>query len=163
MTTPTLDNVPLLTNAYHVGVRVADLEQAMREFEAFAGLTWCSVQTRQQRVWTPRDGAFTTPLRFTYSAQGPMHVELLQGELGTMWDAGAGAGLHHTGVWVDDVAAETERLTSTGWSLVAAYSAPEDGFGVFTYVESASGFVLELVDVAVQPMFERWWNGGELA
>jgi Glyoxalase/Bleomycin resistance protein/Dioxygenase superfamily len=162
MATATPVNVPLLTNAYHVGVRVVDLERAMRELDTFAGLTWCSVQDRQQRVWTHRDGAFTTPLRFTYSAQGPVHVELLQGEPGTVWDAGAGAGLHHTGVWVDDVGAETGRLVEAGWSLAAAQAPPEDGFGFFTYVQAADGFILELVDVALRPMFERWWDGGPL-
>ena len=87
------------TGAFHVGIRVVDLEQGMEDLGSDLGVTWCRVQERDQRLWTPEGGAITTRLRFTYSAEGPLHLELLQGQPGTIWDAGAGAGLHHTGVW----------------------------------------------------------------
>ena len=32
-----------------------------------------------------------------------------------------------------------------------------------TYVQAPSGYILELVSTVVQPMFERWWAGGDLA
>ena len=32
-----------------------------------------------------------------------------------------------------------------------------------TYVQAPSGYILELVSTIVQPMFERWWAGGDLA
>jgi len=54
---------------YHVGVRVVDLEAAMAELGAALGITWASVVEREQQAWTPADGAFTTPLRFTYCAK----------------------------------------------------------------------------------------------
>ena len=92
-----------------------------------------------------------------------MHVELLQGQPGTIWDAGEGAGLHHTGVWSDDVQGETDGLIDAGWTMIGAQRPPEEGYGTMTYVESPAGFVLELVDSAVRPMFERWWAGGPLS
>jgi len=153
---------PPLAGAYHVGVRVADLEVAMRELGDATGLTWCTIQERDQQVWTPNRGTHTSPLRFTYSSEGPFHLELLQGAPDSIWDGSAGPGLHHTGVWVDDVAAETDTLVAAGWSLAAAQQAPEDGFGFFTYVQAPTSFIVELVDVALRPRFERWWAGGEL-
>ncbi len=162
MSMPPQDRPAPLANAYHVGVRVADLEQAMRELGVPGQLTWCSIQQRDQQVWTPQHGSRTTPLRFTYSAEGPFHVELLEGAVGSIWDASLGPGLHHTGAWVDDVVAETGRLVESGWSVVASQLAPEAGFGVFSYVQASTGFLVELVDVAVRGRFERWWAGGEL-
>ena len=135
----------------------------MKELETSLGVAWCTVEEREQRVWTPAEGAFRTPLRFTYSMTGPLHIELLQGQPGTIWDAGDGEGLHHTGVWSENVRSETDALVSSGWTLLAAQLGPEDGYGMMTYVRSPWGFVLELVNVTVRPMFERWWAGAPLA
>jgi hypothetical protein len=146
-----------------VGIRVVDLEAAMADLGPAIGVTWCQVQERDQRIWSPEGGATTTPLRFTYSAEGPVHLELLQGQPGTIWDAGAGVGLHHSGVWSEDVKGESDALVSEGWTMLAAQLPPEDGYGAMSYVASPSGFVLELVRTVVRPMFERWWAGGPLA
>ena len=91
---------------FHTGVRVPDLDKAMAELGGTLGLTWATPVEWQQPVWTPEAGAHTFPLRFTYSCEGPMHVELLDGAPGSPWDAGATPGAHHLGVWVDDVPAE---------------------------------------------------------
>ena len=151
------------SRCYHIGVRVPNLEVAMAEMGADLGLTWCSVQERQQDVWTPTTGAVKVPLRFTYSAEGPQHLELLEGAPGTIWDGRKQPGIHHTGVWVDDVAAETNALLAKGWTLAAAGRSPEDGFGAFTYVVPPSGLIVELVWSAISPMFDRWFAGGALA
>lgn len=147
---------------YHLGVRVADIDAAMREMGEALGVTWCSLQQREQSLWTPAGGTTTVPLRFTYSAEGPQHIELLQGTPGSVWDGSVDAGAHHVGVWVDDVAAETASLARAGWSVVAAQRAPGDGYGAFTYVAPPSGLIVELVSSALLPMFERWWGGGPL-
>ncbi len=151
------------TRAYHIGVRVPDLDVAMAEMGADLGLTWCSVQERAQPVWTPATGDMSVPLRFTYSCEGPMHIELLEGAPGTIWDGRQQPGIHHTGVWVDDVAAETAALLAKGWTLAAAARSPEDRFGAFTYVvPPRSGLIVELVWSALSPMFDRWFAGGSL-
>jgi hypothetical protein len=66
------------------------------------------------------------------------------------------------GVWVDDVAGETERLLAAGWTLEIAQKPPADGHGAFTYARAPSGFLLEPVSSALKPMFERWWAGAPL-
>lgn len=151
------------SRTYHLGVRVPDLDVAMTEMGPTLGLTWCSVQERDQQVWTPDAGPVTVPLRFTYAAEGPMHLELLQGPPGSVWDGSGCTGAHHLGVWVDDVAAETVALVEQGWEVVAAQKEPAAGYGVFTYVAPPSGLIVELVWSAIEPMFQRWWAGGPLA
>ena len=135
----------------------------MEDLGSDLDVTWCRVQERDQRLWTPEGGRVTTRLRFTYSAEGPLHLELLQGQPGTIWDAGAGAGLHHTGRLDRRHQGGHHGLLDAGWSMVGAQLSPEDGFGAMTYVQAPSGYILELVSTVVQPMFERWWAGGDLA
>ncbi|MBJ7362716.1 MAG: VOC family protein, partial [Ilumatobacteraceae bacterium] len=96
------------SRCYHQGIRVANLDQAMTELGSSLGVTWCEVQERTQQVWTPQDGEQTIPLRFTYSAEGPQHIELLEGAPGSIWDGRENPGLHHVGVWSDDVAGQTQ-------------------------------------------------------
>ncbi len=152
------------SQAYHHGVRVPNLDTAMAELGDSLGITWCEPQQREQPVWLPGVGASTVPLRFTYSAgDGPQHIELLEGAPGSIWDGREQPGLHHMGVWSDDVAADTQRMVDLGWTVALAQRGPEDGYGSFTYVVPPTGIIVEFVWSAVRPMFERWFAGGALA
>ena len=165
VTSVTASARPLIdySRAYHQGVRVPNLEAAMAELGPALGITWCSIQEREQAAWVPGAGTVKIPLRFTYSTEGPQHVKLLEGAPGTIWDGGVEPGLHHMGVWSDDVGGDTQRALDAGWTLGIAQLAPEKGFGAFTYVRPASSkMLLELVSSQLQPMFERWWAGGPL-
>jgi catechol 2,3-dioxygenase-like lactoylglutathione lyase family enzyme len=150
------------SRCYHQGVRVPDLDAAMGELGAALGVTWCVPQERAQAVWIPGAGHVELPLRFTYSAEGPQHVELLEGPAGSIWDGREQPGLHHVGVWSDDVAAGTAALLDEGWTLRLAQRDPADGYGAFTYVQPPSGLLVELVWSGLRPMFERWFAGGQL-
>lgn len=146
---------------FHVGVRVPDLTAAMEEIGAGTGVTWAECRENPtQTLWTPTGGLEEIHLKYTYSAEGPQHIELLEGPPGTFWDGRTAPGAHHVGVWADDVTAETDRLVSLGWSLVGAQHDPGEGngFGVFTYLQPPSGLIVELVDAAVLPHFESWWS-----
>ncbi|MEY3091260.1 MAG: hypothetical protein RLZZ269_1070 [Actinomycetota bacterium] len=148
--------------AYHLGIRVPDIEAAMTEMGSTLGVTWCSLQEREQSVWTPDSGSVTIPLKFTYSAEDPMHLELLEGAPGSIWDGRTSPGAHHIGVWSDDVRADTQNLVDAGWTLLMAQAEPAKGFGAFTYVQPPSGLIVELVWSAIKPMFDRWFAGGPL-
>ena len=146
---------------FHVGVRVPDLEVAMDQLGSSMGVTWAEPRENPaQTLWTPQHGLQELHLKFTYSAEGPQHLELLEGPADSFWDGRNDAGAHHVGVWVDSVVAETERLLATGWTLVGAHREPSDqhGYGMFSYVQPPSGLIVELVDRAVLPHFEQWWG-----
>ena len=148
---------------YHTGIRVPDLDAAMDEMGEALGVFWAEAQDKAaQQIWTPDGGQQSVHLRFVYSCEGPQHIELLQGEPGGIWDGRDDPGVHHIGLWVDDVAVETQRCLDLGWTLAAAQSAPDDGFGAYTYVVPPSGPIVELVWSAMLPRFEAWWAGGEL-
>lgn len=147
---------------FHQGVRVPDIHAAMDELGAALGVTWAQLQERDMPIWTPERGVEVVPLKFVYSAEGPQHIELLQGTPGTFWDGRVHPGVHHVGVWADDVATETEALVAAGWTLVGAGLPPEQGYGTMTYLAPPSGLIVELVRASALPMFERWWAGGSL-
>jgi catechol 2,3-dioxygenase-like lactoylglutathione lyase family enzyme len=144
---------------FHVGIRVPDIARAMEEFAAGAGTTWAQLQHREQPVWLPGVGQTALDLYFTYSTEGPVHLELLQGPPGSVWSGAEVAGPHHLGYWVPDVPAITDRLVGEGWTLEAASRSPEEGYGNFTYVRSPAGVLVEPVASVVRPAFERWWAG----
>lgn len=86
---------------FHVGYLVPDIHAAMDDLGPSLGLKWTQVISRDdQPCWTPERGAFTCPLTFAYSTEGPQRVELIQGVAGTVWDHQGAGHLHHAGVWV---------------------------------------------------------------
>ena len=159
MTAPGFD----YSRLYHQGIRVPDMAAAMAELGPALGVTFCPPIVAQQSAWLPGIGPTTIALEFTYSMEGPQHVELLCGAPGSIWDGRDAPGLHHVGAWSDDVGAQTKQLIEEGHTLEIAQVAPEDGYGTFTYLRPPnSRFLLELVSSALLPRFERWWTGGSL-
>jgi lactoylglutathione lyase len=150
---------------YHTGIRVPDLRAAMDEIGTALGVTWAEpVHSPTQACWTPATGMQHLDLHFTYSCEGPQHIELLQGPPGSIWDGRDVPGVHHVGVWSDDVAADTDRCIAAGWSLALAAKSPDEGYGGYTYVQApGSAMLVEFVAAAALPRFERWWAGGSLS
>ena len=98
-------------NVFHVGVRVPDIDVAMAELGTNMGVTWAERRENPaQTLWTPQLGLQQLHLKYTYSAEGPQHIELLEGPAGSFWDGRNDAGAHHLGVWVQSVAEETDQL-----------------------------------------------------
>jgi catechol 2,3-dioxygenase-like lactoylglutathione lyase family enzyme len=146
-------------NLFHVGVRVPDLAAAATELGEGLGVTWAEVrESEAQQLWTPKHGAQEHRLKYTYSTEGPQHIELLEGAAGSLWDGNDRPGAHHVGIWVDDVGGETERLVESGWTLVGAHRSPADRYGIFSYLQPPGALIVELVDRAVLPHFETWWG-----
>ena len=88
--------MPIAFPPYHVTMVVDDVKAAMADMTRLFGLQWAPLQG---------DGLFT------YSLQGPPYLELLKRRDDTIFDT---AGLHHIGLWVDDVNAEAARLEAEG-------------------------------------------------
>jgi hypothetical protein len=145
----------------HVAHSVEDLDLAMRHFGESLGLIWASVQEWDMTI-SVSDEVVSTPIRFTYSRNSPPHIELIEGQPGTIW--APHRGLHHVGVWTDDLAGDALHLSQSGFSQEAAGVARSGRIpSAFTYHSSPHGMRLELVDVASRQAFDRWLAGGELS
>ena len=146
---------------FHIGIRVPNIDTAMEEMGDSLNLTWAElVENPSQVLWTPDNGQQSIPLKFVYSCEGDQHLELLEGQPGSFWDGNQNPGVHHFGVWVDDVKTETERLMGLKWELLGAARSPDKGFGNMSYLAPSNGTILELVASSNKPRFERWWAGG---
>jgi len=151
-------------DAFHTGFVVADVESARDQLASHLEATWTQVEERDMPLRGP-DGPMTVRLRFTYTTTGPHHLELLGAVPGTVWQA-AGPGhpgtiaAHHVGVWCTDLAERSRRLAADGAPLLATYDSGRDEAVGFAYHRLPSGLLLELVDVARRPGFERWFAGG---
>jgi len=146
---------------FHIGIRVPNIETAMEEMGDSLNLTWAElVENPSQGLWTPDNGKQSIPLKFVYSCEGDQHLELLEGQPGSFWDGNENPGVHHFGVWVDDVKTETERLLGLKWELLGSAKSPAEGFGNMSYLAPSNGTILELVASSNKPRFERWWAGG---
>lgn len=143
-----------LASITYMSVVVDDLDRAMLRNSAAFGLTWAQPWTGP--IHTIVGGAeATSTVTFTYSCQGPPHLELIQAVPGTVWQPGPG--LHHVGVSVDDVGVAAASLEANGFMMEVF--AADSGWA---YVRSPVGLRIELVDRASQPGFDRWLAGGNL-
>jgi len=147
---------------FHVGLVVPDIEGAMTAFGGALGLTWARVEQRPTPVQT-RAGRAAPDLRFTYSRQGPPHIELVEAVEVEPWQLPAAGALHHVGLWVDDLDAAVAALEREGSPVVASGRSRSGALFGFTYHEGPSGTLLELVDARSKPAFGRWIDGGRYA
>tara|TARA_B110000438_G_scaffold266995_1_gene281462 strand:- start:81 stop:569 length:489 start_codon:yes stop_codon:yes gene_type:complete len=150
-----------IKEVFHIGILVPNIYEAMEEMGESLNLTWTElVENHGQSIWSPENGQQSIPLKFVYSCEGPQHLEILEGSPGSFWDGKENPGVHHLGVWVDDVITETERLLALGWNLLGASKSPEEGYGNMAYLTPSSGSIVEIVNSVHKPRFERWWTGG---
>jgi catechol 2,3-dioxygenase-like lactoylglutathione lyase family enzyme len=150
---------------FHLGIRVADLEAAQRELTESIGVRWTTPAAIPMKAWAPDTGFQSYDLTISFTTDGPVHIELLHGSPGGYHDVSqGGAGLHHIGVWVDDVAKVNQELVGQGYTVELAGDTPEKGYGSFTYVRSPGGVLFEPESGlhGSKERFERWYAGGNL-
>ena len=143
-------------NIFHTGILVPDIEVAMQEMGESLRLKWVTPwRYEPMRHWTPRGMAEAT-LLITYSKQGPQHVELIQGT--GFWASSETRGVHHIGVWSDNLMEDAAALITQGWEPMAASASSEEAWGRFCYLRPPSGgMLLELVSSVIKPLMEERW------
>jgi catechol 2,3-dioxygenase-like lactoylglutathione lyase family enzyme len=150
---------------FHVGILVADMEAAQQELTSSMGVRWTTPARMPMKAWVPGEGYQKWELTISFTVEGPVHIELLHGSPGSYWDTSTrGAGIHHLGVWVDDVARANEELIRQGWAVELAGRPAEEGYGGFTYTRSPAGILLEPETTrgGAKERFDRWYAGGSL-
>jgi catechol 2,3-dioxygenase-like lactoylglutathione lyase family enzyme len=147
----------MLAPFYHVGLIVPDLAQAKRDLTATLGLSWASEQRREMPVLIG-GRSVQRDISFVYSTDGPPYVELI-GANEPPWNATDG--LHHIGMWSEDVVADMEALVAERYTVAATGLNRKGLAGGFAYLNSPTGLLVELVDTRGKASFDRWLAGGE--
>ncbi|MCL2583923.1 MAG: VOC family protein [Streptosporangiales bacterium] len=142
------------TTPFHVGIVTGDLAASMDLLSAALGVTWTAPGSGGA-VFTGTDGSRQPQPVSCISREGPIHVDLIQGEPGSIWAAAGKPRVHHFAYWTGDLAGDIQRLTAEGWRLELTLPDAEGAPTVFAYLIREDGFRLELIDEAGRDAYEK--------
>jgi hypothetical protein len=146
----------LYENLYHMGMVVTDLPAAMAEFGGQLGLTWAPVRVFSVNVSEGGGRAQRLDVPATYSRQGPPYLELIQATGDGLLGPERAGGLHHIGVFVDDVEGAVRRLEGEGMRLEMRGVAPDGTWAGPVYLANGYGLRVELGALAARDMVRGW-------
>jgi hypothetical protein len=150
--------MPLVPPPYHFGLVVPDLEAAQRELTDALHLTWARTMRRSLTLEAP-DGPTPVEVAYVYSLEGPPYLEILEQRPGTIFDR---VGLHHIGVWCDDIHAESERLDAVGWPRETVSLKPDGSWSAGLFHTADCGLRVEVVNMATSgPALLRYLSGDD--
>lgn len=148
-----------ITSPFHVGYIVADVDAAMAQISDATGVTWHPPQVFSLDI-NMNDERLGFDVRFTYSKEGPVQIEVAEGPEGTLWDASMHGGASHTGYWTSALADDIDELVGGGYRLTYSGAGDEPGPQGFAMLHSPDGLAVELIDEAMLPLFENWYETG---
>lgn len=145
----------LFPRPYHVGLVVADLDEAAERHSELFGTQWCSERRIQMEVAV--DGApMDIDLRVRYSIGDEPQTELIEDFAGNVWSHAA-LGLNHVGHYVQDITAGVEALVKAGMPCrVHDVGGPGGTPRLFAYHQDPSGLWVELVHVSFRDNLRAW-------
>lgn len=145
---------------YHTGMAVSDIHASAAQLGQDLNLEWAPLRVFDPLpFWTPEKGSHSIKVTATYSRQGPQHLELVQGPVGSFYDPALLPDCRHIGVWVDDLPGEIAVLVARGWKVLAAGAAPEQGYGTLAYIAPPMpGLLVELVSTQLLDAITEWIN-----
>jgi hypothetical protein len=146
----------------HTGVVVDDLDQAMARYGRTLGYTWAT-PVEHRATFRTQSGDRPVVLRVSYSGGSGHHLELIEQQVGTLFDPGDAARAHHVGYWVEDLAATTSAMVADGHRLVFHGIDEKGAMHGYSFVEPLDGgLLIELLDARRRADVEAWCMGGGL-
>ncbi len=114
------------------------------------GLQWADVidGNTVPQLYSPAGPVPNRLRRVTLSMGGPMRIELLEGEDGSVWHTTAVSELHHLAYWVDDVPEYIALLESDGWQVEVTVLGADGRPSMFAYMTKPGNPRIELTDSA---------------
>jgi len=107
---------------------------------------------------TTAAGRGTVHLSVAWTLAGPVHVELIEGLPGTVWEPRPTGYLHHLGYQVDNLVAASEGLVAAGMQVeVTRWQESGRPLG-FAYHTVPGGFRVELAEHASPVNLEELWR-----
>jgi hypothetical protein len=145
-----------LSEMFHVGIVVADLDAARARLSTLLGLEWGPiVETAGLEVRDARGRDLVLPNRICYSTVPP-YIELVQEQPGTTWVCNEHSNLHHIGFFSTALAADSDRLTGAVCPLELAGRTGDASPTTFVYHRDVLGARIEFVDAAGREVMEQW-------
>jgi hypothetical protein len=142
-----------ITSPFHVGLATPDVDVVQASLSQLLGLVWVPLE-RPPVLHHTRDGPVRPSPRVSYSAQGPLHLEVLEAVAGTVYDPERGTHVHHLGYWTDDFAADLTAARADGWSLEVCMHDEAGRPAIFAYLTRPDRMRIELIDSVGRPALE---------
>ena len=143
---------------FHTGIVVDDLDASMAAMSAFSPVRWAPPRRANTPMMSP-GGHIPREVRFTYSLDGPHHIELLEQVDPTPYESlTGGRRIHHLGYLTDNLEADARRLDDLGFRQ-EMYGFDEHGAisrASYHYSELFPGMWIELVDAETWNDFTTW-------
>ncbi|OLT18639.1 hypothetical protein BJF78_00565 [Pseudonocardia sp. CNS-139] len=142
---------------FHIGSAVPSLRSAMVDLSSSLGVGWAAPYRRTGAVMT-RIGPVHRDMWITYSAPGPIHLELIEYVDDEAYrHMTGGPPQHHIGFWSDTFHADIARLESLGMPCEASGVDDAGRRTEFAYHRDPhTGMWIELVDTAGRRVLQKW-------
>ena len=105
-----------MTDFWHIGLAVPDLDAGLRQVGRAFEVTWRPIHERSITVTDEGGAHHDIVCRFTFSASAPFALEMWQAIPGTPLATPETGILHHIGYWVENLPHEVERLQAAGFA-----------------------------------------------
>ena len=102
-------------NVWHVAFAVPEIRQGMRELSDAFGVEWRPLHRTEITLEDEHGAHHDVTCTFTFSTGSPFAFEMWEAIPGTPLATPEHSILHHIGYWVDNLAAESQRLDGHGW------------------------------------------------
>jgi hypothetical protein len=116
----------------------------MREIGVALGVTWSPPQAAAGMAYTA-DGEPQAPPLTSISREGPIHIDLMEGGVDSVWGT-TRPRIHHFAYWTDDVPGDVDRLVNDGWTLEMTVLDADGRPSGFAYLVSDDGVRVELLE-----------------
>ena len=149
------------TAPFHVGIATVEPENVQSALTALLGLKWVALPRPPVQHYSP-DGPVQPAPRVSYSADGPLHIEVLESAPGTIYDWKAGTYLHHIGYWSSHLATDLSQAESQHWTIEASMRDENGHPAIFAYLTKPGEKRIELCDESGRAAFEELMRSGLL-
>lgn len=148
-------------NLYHSGFIVADLDEVVASLQEAGVRRWTA--PKQLRGVTARLGEREVDARFrySYSCDGPHHLELIEPEDDALFTAGPTMTFHHFGFWSQDLERDVQAAAAAGMPMEVEFIEDATGRRKVTYHRNEAGLMVELVPESSRPTWEERWASVE--
>jgi hypothetical protein len=147
-----------MTSPFHVGLATPDINGVQALLSQLLGLVWVPLERPPVLHHTPVGPVRPSP-RVSYSAQGPLHLEVLEAAAGTVYHPDRGTHIHHLGYWTDHFASDLAAACADGWSLEVCMRDEAGHPAIFAYLTRPARMRVELVDAVGRPALEALLAG----
>lgn len=134
-----MDAVP-----FHIGITTDDIGASMHELAGALGVSW-TTPTATPGLFHTVDGVPQPRPKSCISREGSIHIDLIEGKPGTVWES-TGPRLHHFAFWTDDLEGDVACLEKQGWLLEMTRPDADGRPTLFAYLIRDDGFRIELID-----------------